>query len=76
MLAGDGALRYREAFEGNRRIELADRGEAYPMAASLVQLAHAQALREEFVTSVELAPVYLRKPDAEINWSTRDRADV
>lgn len=75
LLAGDGALRYQAAFADNRRIELADRGEAYPAAGSLVQLAHARALREEFVSPVELTPVYLRKPDAEINWTTRDGAD-
>lgn len=74
LLAGDGALRYQTSFEDNRRIELADRSEAYPLAGSLVQLAHAQALREEFVSQAEVTPMYLRKPDAEINWSTRDGA--
>ena len=61
-------------FEPVRRVELADRGEAYPLAGSLVQLAHARALREEFVSPAELTPTYLRKPDAEINWTTRDGA--
>ena len=41
-------------------------------AASLVQLAHAQALREQFVKPWEIQPLYLRKPDVEINWTTRD----
>ena len=72
LLAGDGAVRYETAFDGVRRVELADRGEAYPLAGSLVQLAHAQALREEFVSPAELTPSYLRKPDAEINWTMRD----
>jgi tRNA threonylcarbamoyladenosine biosynthesis protein TsaB len=36
-----------------------------------VQLAHARALREEFVNAWDLQPVYLRKADAEINWQTR-----
>ncbi len=35
-------------------------------------LAHAQALREQFVKPWDLTPMYLRKPDAEINWSTRE----
>ena len=74
LLAGDGALRYQSVFEPVRRVELADRSEAYPLAGSLVQLAHARALREEFVSPAELTPTYLRKPDAEINWSTRDGA--
>jgi tRNA threonylcarbamoyladenosine biosynthesis protein TsaB len=72
LLVGDGALRYRDAFEGLKRVELADQGFAHPSAASLVQLAHAQALREQFVAAWDLAPLYLRKPDAEINWTTRD----
>jgi len=72
LLAGDGALRYQAVFEEVRRLELADHSEAYPLAGSLVQLAHARALREEFVGPVELTPMYLRKPDAEINWTTRD----
>jgi tRNA threonylcarbamoyladenosine biosynthesis protein TsaB len=72
LLAGDGALRYASLFDQVRRVELADRGEAYPLAGSLVQLAHARALREEFVNPAELTPIYLRKPDAEINWTTRD----
>jgi tRNA threonylcarbamoyladenosine biosynthesis protein TsaB len=72
LLVGDGALRYREAFDDMTRIELADPGMAYPQAGSLVQLAHARALREDFVSPSVLTPLYLRKPDAEINWSTRD----
>jgi tRNA threonylcarbamoyladenosine biosynthesis protein TsaB len=72
LLVGDGALRYRDAFAELRRAELADGGFAHPDAGSLVQLAHARALREDFVASVELSPLYLRKPDAEINWQTRD----
>lgn len=71
LLVGDGALRYRDALEVGTRVELADPGTAYPQAASLVQLAHARALREDFVSPSELTPVYLRKPDAEINWKTR-----
>jgi tRNA threonylcarbamoyladenosine biosynthesis protein TsaB len=72
LLVGDGALRYIEAFEGLSKVEVADQGLAYPSASSLVQLAHAQALREEWVKPWELTPLYLRKPDAEINWKTRD----
>jgi tRNA threonylcarbamoyladenosine biosynthesis protein TsaB len=72
LLVGDGALRYRDAFAGIRRLELGDSGVAHPSAGSLVQLAHARALREDFVSPTELTPLYLRKPDAEIGWTTRD----
>jgi tRNA threonylcarbamoyladenosine biosynthesis protein TsaB len=39
-----------------------------------VQLAHAKALREEWVQPAEVQPLYLRQPDAEINWATRESA--
>ena len=71
LLVGDGALRYREVFEGLKRCEIVEEGLSFPSAASLVMLAHAQALREEWVKSWDLQPLYLRKPDAEINWATR-----
>ncbi len=74
LLVGDGAHRYREAFDGLARVELVDPGNSYPSAASLVQLAHARALREDYSRIDEIEPVYLRRPDAEINWSTRDSA--
>ena len=72
LLVGDGALRYRDSFRGLGKVELADHGFAFPTASSLVQLAHAQALREQFVQPNEIRPLYLRLPDVEICWSTRD----
>lgn len=74
LLVGDGARRHQRDLRGLTRVELADQGTAYPHAGSLVQLAHAKALREDFVGPGEVAPFYLRKPDAEINWQTRDGA--
>jgi len=65
---GDGALRHREMLTDLIRVEVEDAGMAFPSPASLVQLAHARALREEFVNSWDLQPVYLRKADAEANW--------
>ncbi|UDY38016.1 tRNA (adenosine(37)-N6)-threonylcarbamoyltransferase complex dimerization subunit type 1 TsaB [Dermatobacter hominis] len=72
LLVGDGAIRYREAFEGLAKVELVDRDPCHPSAESLVQLAHARALREEFERPDEIEPIYLRRPDAEINWAVRD----
>ena len=74
LLVGDGAHRYREDFDGLARVEIVDAGNSHPSAASLVQLAHAQALREDYQQIDEIVPLYLRRPDAEINWSTRDSA--
>ena len=74
LLVGDGAHRYREDFDGLARVEIVDPGNSFPSAASLVQLAHAQALREDYRQIDEISPIYLRRPDAEINWTTRDSA--
>jgi tRNA threonylcarbamoyladenosine biosynthesis protein TsaB len=73
VLVGDGALRHRDRIvAGTRRVEVADQWLAHPSAAPLVRLAHAKALREEWVQPAEVQPLYLRKPDAEIGWVTRE----
>jgi tRNA threonylcarbamoyladenosine biosynthesis protein TsaB len=69
LVVGDGGLRYREVFETVGGVEVGDLGFAYPSAAALVELAHPRAIREEFVQPWELELLYLRKSDAEINWS-------
>ncbi|MCC5952915.1 MAG: tRNA (adenosine(37)-N6)-threonylcarbamoyltransferase complex dimerization subunit type 1 TsaB [Acidimicrobiia bacterium] len=72
LMVGDGSLRYREVFDGLAKVEVTEAGWAYPSAASLVMLAHAQALREQWVKPWDLQPLYLRKPDAESNWTVRE----
>jgi tRNA threonylcarbamoyladenosine biosynthesis protein TsaB len=74
LLVGDGALRYAGMFSGLSKVELAEQDLAFPTATALVQLAHARALREDWVAPWDLEPLYLRAPDAEINWTTRDGA--
>ena len=69
LLVGDGARRYSEEILEGFHCEIG--GDAYPSAGPLVQLAHARALREEWVQARDIEPVYLRAPDALINWSTR-----
>ena len=73
LAVGDGALRYPELLADVPHTEIAEPGLAYPSASSLVQLAHARALREEFVNPWELKPLYLRKSDAEIRWEALGR---
>lgn len=72
LCVGDGALRYRDEICDGYRCEFAD--ESSPSAGPLVQLAHAKALREEWAQPADIHPLYLRAPDAEINWSTRAAA--
>jgi tRNA threonylcarbamoyladenosine biosynthesis protein TsaB len=74
VCVGDGALRYRDEIATVIRCDFAEQFLAHPSAAPLVQLAHARALREEWVNPWELQPLYLRAPDARINWSTRASA--
>ncbi len=74
ILAGDGAIRYAEELSARPGIELAGGDHAYPSARSLVQLAHAKALREDWIRPQEVQLLYLRRPDAEINWSMREGA--
>jgi tRNA threonylcarbamoyladenosine biosynthesis protein TsaB len=71
VCVGDGALRYRDEIAANVHCDFAEQYLSQPSAAPLVQLAHAQALREEWSNPWEIQPLYLRAPDAQINWSTR-----
>lgn len=74
LCVGDGAQLYRHMLCTVTKVEIADHSSPYPSAAPLVRLAHSRALREEWVSPNEVEPLYLRKPDAEINWQTRDAA--
>jgi tRNA threonylcarbamoyladenosine biosynthesis protein TsaB len=74
LIVGDGALRYRDTFARLGQVEMGAVSYAYPSPASLVELAHPRAIREEFVQPWELEPLYLRKSDAEINWDARESA--
>ena len=65
------------AFEGINRLELGDSGRGPPLG----RLAGAAGPRPGAARGVrgpraELTPMYLRKPDAEIGWSTRDGAPM
>ncbi len=70
FLVGDGAEQYRELFASVRGLELADRCFALPSATALVNLAHDYARREEFVHRDQIAPLYLRRPDAVAKWGS------
>jgi len=69
VAVGDGAWRYRD--ELTHGIELVDL--AHPSASALAQLARERTLAGDLSeASAELVqPMYLRAPDAQINWSTR-----
>lgn len=69
LCLGDGALRHRAVIASAGAVEIVD--VLYPSAGPLVALAHAKGRREEWVEPAELEPIYLRPPDAVINWATR-----
>ena len=74
LVVGDGAQRYAEIFTDMKGVEVGQEGVRFPNAGSLVELAHPNALREEFVAPAEVTPLYLRAPDARINWQKRERS--
>lgn len=74
LLAGDGALLYRDRLDDVDPVEFASPSFAHPSPAALVELACARYRREEFVRPAEVEPVYLRRSDAEIAWDSRTGA--
>ena len=69
ILVGDGAVRHEQELRAELRGDVADRFMAYPSASTLAQLAAAHP-----GASMPLKPMYLRPPDAQINWATREAA--
>jgi len=76
-LIGTGVTRFAAVFEDGLRLAIADHRLApaergVPKALSLATIARARSV--ESVTVDELVPMYLRAPDAEINWQTRSKS--
>ena len=71
LCVGDGAARYRDEILDGFHCEIS--GPVHPSPGALVELAHAQAIREEWVRPAEIEPIYLRAPDAQINWARREQ---
>jgi tRNA threonylcarbamoyladenosine biosynthesis protein TsaB len=72
LLAGDGALRYREELAEADRAEQAGQSFAFPSAGALVELATARMEREDFSSFWDVQPLYLRRSDAEVEWERRE----
>ncbi len=73
---GGGAVRYRSEIEESLANTLpgfgfADERLSRPTAAAMMVLAHQRAVNEQWQAAHEVAPMYMRQPDAEINWQTR-----
>lgn len=69
LCVGDGAEHHRDEILEGYHCEIST--PVHPSPGALVQLAHARALREDWVRPDEIEPIYLRPPDAQINWARR-----
>jgi len=72
LCVGDGAVRYHEEIVAGFATDFAGSSYSFPSASSLVEMVHPLALKEEWVEPHEVQALYLRQPDAEINWTTRN----
>lgn len=71
LLIGNGALLYRSMLEEGRKVEFGSMANAFPRAASLVELALPRLYREDYDRLFDLEPRYMRRSDAEINWDRK-----
>ena len=71
LLAGDGVEANRHEFAVLDRAEDAGPEFEAPSAAALVALATGRVEREEFTSSWEVQPLYLRASDADLAWEQR-----
>jgi tRNA threonylcarbamoyladenosine biosynthesis protein TsaB len=73
--AGDGALTYADRFAADLpRASAADPALAHPAASSLAVVAGPLLRAGAGRDALLVEPLYLRRPDAEINWSVREGA--
>lgn len=69
---GSGFVRHYEFFDNAPWAQLAGIDLQFPSARNVVTLATQRLAADDTVTAVNIAPMYLRAPDAEINWATRE----
>jgi tRNA threonylcarbamoyladenosine biosynthesis protein TsaB len=71
---GSGFERFREHFAESPWAIVNDADRAYPSAEKVVTLASHFLARDETISAEHVAAMYLRAPDAEINWNIREAA--
>ena len=69
---GSGFERFHELFSENPWAQLNDASRAFPSAEKVVTLASYMLARDETISAEHVAAMYLRAPDAEINWNIRE----
>jgi tRNA threonylcarbamoyladenosine biosynthesis protein TsaB len=74
LCVGTGALRYRDDIvgpDGSGTVTVAPEAWAMPPVEILARIGADRAEGEQWCDAERIAPVYLRAPDAEIRWATR-----
>lgn len=74
VCVGSGFDRYRDTFDALAYAIFVGPTAAWPRAESVLVIATHRLAADQTVTAGNIQPMYLRAPDAEINWSTRDGA--
>lgn len=68
---GTGFERHHEVFESVPFVQWAESTLRFPLASSVARLGQSMVAAETTVSADEVTAMYLRAPDAEINWATR-----
>lgn len=74
VCVGTGITRYEDTFSANPWVRVLGGETQFPSATAVVSLATAALLNDRGVAPHAVEPMYLRAPDAEINWKTREGA--
>jgi tRNA threonylcarbamoyladenosine biosynthesis protein TsaB len=76
LLVGEGSISFREAFGQKKAFSwpMAPLPLAFPRAASLGAMIHAGMLEGPVREVMELEPLYVRRPEAEVMWERRGGA--
>lgn len=69
---GTGFKRYADTFESNPWVRILGGDTVFPTASAVVSLGATALLNGDGVAPDKVEPMYLRAPDAEINWKTRE----
>jgi len=72
VCVGTGATRYSEILSASPWLVVMPTQHDFPAARSVVTLAVTALAADRTVAAAAVEPMYLRAPDAEINWVTRD----
>lgn len=72
VCVGSGFSRHASFFEHAAYAQILGMEAQFPSAQCVVTLASHRIAADDTVSASEIQPMYLRAPDAEINWSTRE----